>query len=197
MAATDTSGENGTAEDEDAADDKTPKQDVDESSATGRGWLGAQAARLRNKYVLGGLVLALLAVAAGAGTLFVFTDVFNDDGIPPEPIITLKRIESLESDYVEVSPLIARIQTEDGKAKNLVFVIDLEVDNDAGTVDLVKQSMPRLRDSFVLALHVPPLRGVDLWDSKMVEEARSRLLAASAESLGKNVVRAIIIRDIK
>ncbi len=197
MAATDTSGENGTAEDEEAPDHETPKQDVDDSSATGLGWLGAQAARLRNKYILGGLVLALLAVAAGAGYLFVFTDVFNDDGIPPEPIITLKRVESLESNYIEVMPLIARIRTEDGGAENLVFMIDLEVDNDANTVDLVKQFLPRLRDSFVRALHVPPLRGVDLWDSQMVEEARSRLLAASAENLGKNVVRAIIIRDIK
>ena len=196
MAATNTPGSNKKDPDstEPAAPEATEAEGDEEQSATPIGW-GARFAALRASRSL--MIIALVVIALGGGGGYWLLSGDGQDALPPEPVIELRRFRASPSEYVEIAPLIAPVRTGEGSPENVGFMITLELDADGDWDERVLVLMPRLRDAYLHALHVPPLDGRDGSVEEVVKDMKSRLLAASEQVLGAKAVRAVLIRDIR
>lgn len=102
------------------------------------------------------------------------------------------RAPRVDARFVEIQSLL--VQTRDGRGnwRTVVFDLTLELEGGRSERSRVERYLPRLRDAYLQTLSPPPRAEgrVDLSAAKEV------LLKISADVLGPDVVRDILIRQV-
>lgn len=137
--------------------------------------------------------LALLVlVGAGVGGFILFGQAPGEDkekvAEPPKP--------TGPPSFLQIGPIIVPLVGETRVEQNILLVVSLEL-GDEGTREQVRPLTPRLNDAFLRALYGGIGKG-DVVEGQIVNIAtiKDKLMKASVEVLGPNVVQDVLIQNV-
>ncbi len=153
------------------------------------------------KKKLGGKLLLIIGLvgglAIGGGTAFFLASMGGDDETAMEEQEETEAVEAeenIELFYVDINRLPAPVLDEDGKVLGYMF-LDLSLETDGGeNQKFIYDRLPRLQDAFLreiskTRISKPGQPGVVDYD-----RLRSRFLTMANKTLGRNIVRSVLIR---
>jgi len=140
------------------------------------------------------VLILLLGAAGGAGWWFMLRE---------QPAATAEEAEEAPPDdraagpkFIDVAPVTVPVIRDGRVVQHMSFVIALQVDGEE-QLRAVYNSMRRLTDAYIKELHVLLSRRFVWQNDDIVPLVRKRLLAASAQVVGREVVAEVLIKGIQ
>ncbi len=138
------------------------------------------------------LLVALLTVGAAGGGAWMFLLQ------PPEAEAEIVEAapEIFPRSYIRADPVHIAFEQTDGRHRQLVVYLVLEVEQRDGHVAKVQSAMPRLQEAYWRVLNGDPLPGASTGAIELTT-VKDRVLAESEKLLGPKVVNDILIRKAR
>jgi flagellar basal body-associated protein FliL len=136
--------------------------------------------------IVAAAVPVVLAGVGGAGFWWMNRE-------PSVEMAAMKPVTEELPQFLKMDALTISIRRPNGTVAPFTVVISLDLTGGEGAANSAKPQIPRLRDAFLQALTMPPLRVRPEDGRASLDEVKTRLLAASRSILGEDAVRNVLI----